>query len=192
MKKKTFNVSDTKATEKPNEKVTQKKMDSWIVTANTTSTTSTTGTTSIASTSVTTVTSTSTAANAQTITKTCTTPTQKRNLNVVQSPESNADSPYSNTSEVFTLNIRKRKSLADFVQPSLIQETVPVEIHRVDQSCSGNEEKLIESDKRKRQCSIRKNNTKNTGENIQVNVEMKIMAKVTKRKEKHVIKEKKN
>ena len=106
-------------------------MDSWIVTANTTSTTSTTGTTSIASTSVTTVTSTSTAANAQTITKTCTTPTQKRNLNVLQSPDSNADSPYSNTSEVFTLNIHKKKSLADFVQPSLIQESVPVKIHRI-------------------------------------------------------------
>ena len=95
-------------------------MDSWIVTANTTSTTSTTGTTSIASTSVTNVTSTSTAANAQTITKTCSTPTQKRNLNVVQSPDSNADSPYSNTSEVFKFNIRKRKTLVDFVPPNLI------------------------------------------------------------------------
>ena len=92
-------------------------MDKWIVTANTTSTTSTTGTTSIASTSVTTVTSTSTAANAQTITKTCTTPTQKHNLNVVQSPESNADSPYSNT-----LNNRKRKIPVDFVQPSIIKK----------------------------------------------------------------------
>ena len=51
-----------------------------------------------------------------------------------QSPESNADSPHSNTSEVFTLNIGKRKSLADFDRTGishLIQETVPVEIHRV-------------------------------------------------------------
>ena len=145
-------------------------MNTWIVTANTTSTTSTTGTTSIASTSVTTVTSTSTAANAQTITKTCTTPTQKRNLNVVQSPESNADSPYSNTSEVFTLNIGKRKTLVDFVQPNLIKKTVPVEIHRVDQSCSENEENLIESNTRKRQGSARKNITKtHRGENSSEN-----------------------
>ena len=142
------------------------KWHKWIVTANTTSTTSTTGTTSIASTSVTTVTSTSTlnatTANAQTITKTCTTPTQKRNLNVVQSPDSNADSPYSNTSEVFTLNIRKRKTLVDFVQPSLIKKTVPVEIHRVDQCCSENKETLIESNTRKRQGSARKKHYENT------------------------------
>ena len=115
-------------------------MDKWIVTANTTSATSTTGTTSIASTSVTTVTSTSTlnatAANAQTITKTCTTPTQKRKLHVVQSPESNPESPHYNSSKVFRLKIdrSKMRSLADLDKPGtsqLTQATVPVEIHHV-------------------------------------------------------------
>ena len=105
MEKKTFNVSDTKTIEKPNEKVAQPKMDNWIITANTTNTASTTGTISIASTTVTNITSTSTAANAQDITTTCSTPTQKRNLNV------DSDSPYSNTSEVFKFIFEKGRHL---------------------------------------------------------------------------------
>ena len=131
-------------------------MDSWIVTANTTSTTSTTGTTSIASTSVTNITSTSTAANARAITTTCSTPTQKRNLNV------DSDSPYSNTSEVFKLNVGKRRTLENFPLPTLIKKTVAAEIHHVD------EENLIESNTRKRQGFARKITTKtHRGENNQ-------------------------
>ena len=106
MKKKTINVSDTKTIDKPNEKVKQQKIESWIVTANTTNTTSTTAT-------VTNITSISTAANAQDITTTCSTPTQKRNVD--------SDSPFSTSSQVFKL----KKMLVKGI-PLMIYQGVPL------------------------------------------------------------------
>ena len=106
--------------------------------------------------------------------------TQKRKLHVVQSPESNPESPHSNSSEVFRLKIdrSKTRSLADLDKPGtsqLTQATVPVEIHRVvhfqdsseneensksdpnkRKTCNQENEKTVESDKRKRPYTTRK------------------------------------
>ena len=86
MQKKTFNVTDTKTIDKPKEKDKQQKIN-WVVTPKTTNT-STTAT-------VTNNSSFSTAVNAQDIITTCSTPPQKRNVD--------PDSPFSTSSQVFTL-----------------------------------------------------------------------------------------
>ena len=129
--------------------------------SSTTRTTSTTSTTSTSNLSAKTL-------NTQSITKTCNTPTQKHNLNVVQSPESNPESPHSNSSEVFRLKIdrSKTRSLADLDKPGtsqLTRATVPVDVHRVHFEDSSENEENSKSDPNKRKKNgIKKMKKKNS------------------------------